>query len=94
MTAAAQNIELAALEVVVGSRSDSRGLLGMNDVDGRPVCAAPSDYEVRVRIAAKALPPDQLRALVDEGLRRSPMQQALRTAPPITLRVEIGNQAS
>ena len=94
MTAAAQNIELTVLEVVVGSRSDSRGLLGMNDVDGTPVCAAPTDYEVRVHIAADATAPEQLRALVDEGLRRSPMQQALRTAPPITLRVEIGNQTS
>lgn len=89
MTAAAQSIDLTVLEVVVGSRSDSRGLLGMNGVDGQPVCAAPSEYEVRVRIAAEGAPPERLRELVDEGLRRSPMQQAMRTAMPITLRVDV-----
>jgi uncharacterized OsmC-like protein len=94
MTAAAQNIELTALEVVVGSRSDARGLLGMSDVDGTPVCAAPSDYEVRVRIAAEATSPEQLRAVVDEGLRRSPMQQALKTALPIALRVDVAHKTS
>jgi hypothetical protein len=66
----------------------------MSDVDGTPVCAAPSDFEVRVRIAAQATSPEQLRALVDEGLRRSPMQQALKTALPIALRVDVPNKTS
>jgi len=89
MTAAAQDIALTSLEVVVGSRSDARGLLGMSDTEGQRVCAGPSEYEVRVRIAAEGTAPERLRALVDEGLRRSPMQHALQTALPITLRVDV-----
>jgi uncharacterized OsmC-like protein len=89
MTAAAQGIDLTALEVHVGSRSDARGLLGMNDVKGEPVCAVPQDYAVRVRIAARGASPERLRALVDEGLRRSPMQHAVKTALPMALHVSI-----
>ncbi|HTT09634.1 MAG TPA: OsmC family protein [Burkholderiaceae bacterium] len=92
MTAAAQGIDLASLEVRVGSRSDARGLLGMNGVDGEPVCAGPRDYEVRVGIAAHGASPERLRALVDEGLRRSPMQQALKTAMPIALVVHVATE--
>jgi len=39
MGAAADGIELTALEVVASSRSDTRGLLGMSDADGGPVHA-------------------------------------------------------
>jgi len=89
MTAAAQGIDLTALEVHVGSRSDTRGLLGMNDVNGAPVCAVPQDYAVSVRIAARGASPERLRALVDEGLRRSPMQHAVKNALPLALHVNI-----
>ncbi|HUL64862.1 MAG TPA: OsmC family protein [Burkholderiaceae bacterium] len=89
MTAAAQGVELTALDVEVGSRSDTRGLLGMSDANGAPVCAVPTDYEVRVRVAARGTSREALRALVDEGLRRSPMQHAVKTAIQTTLRVDI-----
>jgi len=89
MTAAAQGVDLTTLEVQVGSRSDSRALLGMREANGEPVCAVPTDYEVRVRIAADGVSGDALRALVDEGLRRSPMQHAVKTAIQMRLRVDI-----
>ena len=54
MAAAAEGIELAALEVRASSRSDARGLLGMAEADGAPVSAGPRDVQLHVRIAAPA----------------------------------------
>ena len=44
LTAAAEGIELATLEVWVGSRSDARGLLGMTDDAGSPCSPAPATF--------------------------------------------------
>jgi uncharacterized OsmC-like protein len=89
MTAAANGIELVTLEVQVTSRSDSRGLLGMSEPDGKRVSAGPRDYGLAVRVAAPGVTPERLRAIVDEGLLRSPMQHALKSAMPLTLRIEV-----
>ena len=88
MAAAAEGIDLTTLEVQVGSRTDSRGLLGMADADGKRVSACPRDYRIVIRIAARGVSGDRLRAVVDEGLRRSPMQHALKHAVPATIQVE------
>ena len=55
MAAAAQGIELEALEVLAGSRSDARGLFGMAGADGEPVSAGPRDMQLRVRISASGV---------------------------------------
>jgi uncharacterized OsmC-like protein len=89
MAAAAAGIELAALEVQVGSRSDTRALLGMTQPNGERVCAAPSDFQLIVRIAAHGVDAERLRALVAEGMRRSPITNALQNAMPTALRVDI-----
>ncbi len=89
MGAAADGIELTALEVVASSRSDTRGLLGMSDADGGPVHAGPRDLQLRVRIAARAVAPDRLRMLVEGGVGCSPVYAALKNAVPITLHIEI-----
>ena len=52
-----QGIELTTLEVRASSRSDTRGLLGMADADGEPVCAGPRDVQLHVRIAAPGVAP-------------------------------------
>jgi uncharacterized OsmC-like protein len=89
MAAAARGIELSALEVQVSSRSDTRGILGMDEADGERVFAGPSDVQLRVRIASPAVSPEQLRALIEEGLRRSPIPNVLQTAMPMAVHVEV-----
>jgi uncharacterized OsmC-like protein len=89
LTAAAQGIELGALEVRVGSRSDTRGLLGMADERGEPVAAGPSDVTMSVRIAARGVAPERLRALVEAGCRCSPIPNAVERATPVALRIDV-----
>jgi uncharacterized OsmC-like protein len=88
MAAASKGIELSVLEVQVTSRSDTRGLLGMQE-GGKPVFAGPRDFQLAVRIAADGVADEQLRALVEDGVRCSPMPNALQAALPMDVRVEI-----
>jgi uncharacterized OsmC-like protein len=90
MAAAEQGIELEALEVQVKSRTDSRGMLGMPDVDGTEVPAGPQDMQISVKIAARSASPQRLRALVELNYQRSPMAFALRSAMPVALHIEVG----
>jgi uncharacterized OsmC-like protein len=89
MGAAAAGFELAMLEVSASSRSDARGLLGMPEPSGTPVCAGPRDMRVLVRIAAPGVSPERLRILIEESNRCSPVSAALRDAAPITLSIEM-----
>ena len=88
MAAAAERIELDALEVLANSRSDTRGLLGMADAGGEPVYAGPSDVQMLVRISAHGVSSERLRALVNESYRCSPMACAMQDAVPVALRIE------
>jgi uncharacterized OsmC-like protein len=94
MVAASEGIALDLLEVTVGSRSDTRGLLGMRGTDGAPVPAGPMDMDLQVRIQAADVDDARLRQLVDEGLRRSPMMDALRRRPPMTVAVQVDGHAA
>jgi len=89
MAAAAEQIELAILEVSTTSRSDARGLFGMTDADGVPIDAGPRDVELNVRISAPGIAPDRLRALVEESHRCSPVSSALIHPVPVSLRIAI-----
>jgi uncharacterized OsmC-like protein len=91
MTAAADGIELATLEVRASSRSDVRGLLGMADAVGDPVYAGPCDMQLEVRIAAPGVSPERLRTLVENGYRCSPIPNAVRNAVPVALRIDVGD---
>lgn len=88
MTAAVEGIELAALEVRVDSRTDIRGALGM-EADGERVSPAPRDMRLDVRIAASQASPERLRALVKEGVRRSPVHAAMPGVTPLALHVNV-----
>ena len=90
MAAAEQGIELEALEVRVKSRTDSRGMLGMPDVDGTEVPAGLQDMQIIVKIAARGASPQRLRALVELNYQRSPMACALQGATPVALHIEVG----
>lgn len=89
MAAAAEQIELATLEVSANSRSDARGLLGVADAAGAPVSAAPLDVELTVRIRAPGVEPDRLRALVEKSHGHSPVSNALSQLVPVSLRIDI-----
>jgi uncharacterized OsmC-like protein len=84
MRAAQKGIELSNLEVTVDSESDDRGLLGMDD----SVPAGPLGIRVRVKIAAKGVPPKRLREVVDWALEHSPVTDAVQRAVPATVEVE------
>jgi uncharacterized OsmC-like protein len=89
MHAALQGIALDSLEVEVGSRTDSRGLLGMADADGTPVLAGPCEMRLQVRIAARGVAAQTLRALVEHSYACSPMGCAMRESVPVDLRIDV-----
>ena len=89
MSAAAAGFELTTLEVSARSRSHARGLFGMPGASGAPVGAGPCDVQVFVRIAALGVSPEQLRTLIEESDRRSPVSAALRDLVPITLCIDV-----
>jgi uncharacterized OsmC-like protein len=90
MDAACQGIELDALEVHAESRSDARGLLGMQGEDGAPCYPGPRELRLHVRIAARGVAPQRLRELVERSHRCSPVLFALSDAHPLEVRIEIG----
>jgi uncharacterized OsmC-like protein len=94
MKAAEEDIALAALEVKVTSRSDTRGLLGMPDASGTTVSACPSDMELHVRIDANGASPQRLRDLVEGAARCSPMYSAVEGPMPLIVRVEAQARAA
>jgi uncharacterized OsmC-like protein len=89
MEAAARGIELATLEVLAGSRSDVRGLLGMRDGNGAPVDAGPMEVQLRVRISAAGVSAERLRLLVEDSNRCSPISAAAKNPLPVALTVEV-----
>ena len=90
LRAAAEGIELSALEVDVGSRTDMRGILDMPDVDGTRVQAGPGEVRLRIRVAAKGVAPERLRAIVERACGCSPIPSAVACATPLDVDIEIG----
>lgn len=76
MEAAAREIELSRLEVVVESSSDHRGMLGF---DGAP--AGPLEFRLRFQLSSQGATEEQLRSLVEYVEAHSPVGQALRAVP-------------
>lgn len=87
--AAVEGVELTALEVVVESRSDARGLLGMSSADGAPVYAGLFDVDLKVSVAAKGLSHAALESLVSRSLAHSPVPCTVSTATPCSLQVTV-----
>ncbi|HEU4458512.1 MAG TPA: OsmC family protein [Methylibium sp.] len=90
LLAAREGIELTRLECEANSRSDARGLLGMREADGRAVGAGPLEVELAVRIAARAVSAERLRALVEQACDRSWVSCVARDATPVALRIDVG----
>jgi uncharacterized OsmC-like protein len=91
MGAAAAGIELTKLELRASSRSDTRGLLGMNESDGTRVGAGPQDVQLHVTIAARDVPAEELRALVEESYRCSAVPCAIQEETPVGLHIEVAS---
>jgi uncharacterized OsmC-like protein len=89
IAAAAEGVELDMLEVRVSSRSHTCGMLGIAGADGTPVYAGPTDMRMDVKIAARGVPAQRLRTLVEEAQRRSPMARAVEDAVPVALHIDI-----
>jgi uncharacterized OsmC-like protein len=89
MAAAVHGVELVQLEVLATSQSDSRGMLGMVDVDGSCVPAWPRDVQLHVRIAATQTHAEQLHALVEGAYALSPVPAALQNTVPVALHIEV-----
>ena len=89
LLAAAEGLPLAALEVRAGSRSDTRGLLGMNDEAGQPVYAGPLEMHLQVQIEAPGVAPERLRALVERALACSPVPCMVGQAHAMAVQIDI-----
>jgi hypothetical protein len=61
----------------------------MEDSTGAAVPAGPCDVQLHVRIAADGVEPVRLRALVEDGFRCSPIPNAVISAVPVDLRIDV-----
>jgi hypothetical protein len=83
--AAQEGLELDSLEVVVGSISDDRGMLGI--IEG--VDAGPSSSSARVTISAGQASAEKLQEIIEWAEAHSPVTDSLCRAVPHRLQVEI-----
>lgn len=90
MMAASEGVELERLEVDATGQSDSRGMFGLLEANGRPVPAGPGSVQLTVRIHAQGVPPERLEALVRTAVGRSPIPSALQAATPLALHIDTG----
>jgi uncharacterized OsmC-like protein len=91
MAAATEGIELTALDLRASSRSDTRGLLGLQESDGSAVPAGPRDVQLHVRIRARGVTPEKLRSLVESSHRCAPVPCAMEEEVHVALQVDAGN---
>lgn len=84
LRAAELGIELSALEVTVGSTSDDRGLLQMDD----SIPAGPLKVWTRVKIGAEKATDEKLREIVTWAEKHSPVGDAIGRAVPLEVNVE------
>ena len=83
--AAARGIALDRLEVEVVSRSDDRGMLGVDDT----VPPGPISFRMDILIAAGGADPQALRDLAEWGVAHSPMADAFHRAVPMDVAITV-----
>jgi len=72
---------LAGLSVTVGSESDDRGILGVDE-------AIPSGpFSVNIAITAESIAEEELRAIAEWALKHCPVTDAIARAVPLTTEV-------
>lgn len=85
LAAAQRGVELSTLEVRVGSTSDDRGMLGMDDTTP----AGPLNMKVSIRIGAAGASAETLHEIVAWAERHSPVGEPLTRVMPTAYSVEI-----
>jgi uncharacterized OsmC-like protein len=85
MRAAELGITLTTLEVTVGSTSDDRGLLQIDDA----IPAGPLNVQVHVKLGGAGVSKEQLQELVVWTERHSPVSDAISRAVPLKVSVEV-----
>jgi uncharacterized OsmC-like protein len=90
MAAAEQGIVLTHLEVVAGSTSDARGMLGVPDENGAAIPAGASEVRLDVHISASGVEEARLRRLVHDSHPLAPMSSNIERSVPLNLSVTIG----
>jgi len=85
LRAAELGIELSTLEVTVGSTSDDRGLVQIDD----SIPAGPLKVWTNVRIGASNVSEATLREIVDWAEKHSPVGDAISRAVPLEVTVEV-----
>jgi uncharacterized OsmC-like protein len=85
MRAAELGITLTTLEVTVGSVSDDRGLLQIDDA----IHAGPLKVHSHIKIGGKDVTPQQLHDLVAWAEKHSPVGDAISRAVPFEVHVEV-----
>jgi uncharacterized OsmC-like protein len=85
LRAAELGIELSTLEVTVGSISDDRGLVQIDDT----IPAGPLKVWTNVRISARNVSETTLHEIVDWAEKHSPVGDAISRAVPLEVKVEV-----
>ncbi len=85
MRAAELGISLTTLEVTVGSTSDDRGLLQIDDA----IHPGPLNVRVDVKLGSKNATKEQLQGLVTWTERHSPVGDAISRPVPLKVSVEV-----
>ena len=89
MAAIAEGIEITRLEVLATSTSDARGIFGMTSEAGEAISPGPLQVRLEVRIGARGATREQVRALIEESYRCSPVSAALENEVPVAVHIEI-----
>jgi uncharacterized OsmC-like protein len=85
LRAAQLGVELTTLEVRVGSISDDRGMLGVDD--SQP--AGPLSMKVSIRIGAEGVSSEQLHEIVEWAEKHSPVGEPFTRVVPTEYTVEV-----
>jgi uncharacterized OsmC-like protein len=85
LRAAQLGLALSTLEVRVGSTSDDRGMMGMDDA----VPAGPLNMQIGIRIGADGASAETLHEIVGWALKHSPVGEPLTRVMPVEVAVEV-----
>jgi len=89
MEAAATGVTLSRIEVLARGTSDARGLLGMSDLGGEKVSAAPLELQLEVKVGAPDATQAQVEAMVLKSISCSPVSATIGGALAVGLRLEV-----
>jgi len=85
LRAAQLGVELTTLEVRVGSVSDDRGMLGMDDSK----LAGPMSMTISIRIGAEGVSSEKLHEIIEWAEKHSPVGEPLGRVMPTEYTVEV-----